>query len=404
MRLAPVGMTVLVVAGIASAGEPSSERERRVSACAACHPSEYDNWSRGPHANSFRSLERYRDRVLGDPGLHPPDLVESFERGVPEECRGCHAPAGLFGAILEPAAEGSARVFWSRVPPARDATSAGTGVDCLTCHVDEAGRIRRAASGANASGARPAARSTSVPESCGPVGSPALADQTFCFVCHSDTARQYLQVKYVLPRDVRGRMDERGCGGCHQEYREDGSATHYTFWKDGPTEKGMPSRAVFDRVRVTVADSAEAPSARIELANDFSPHEFPSQSLPEFAVRVEVLPGRDVASSSGVFRLNRKSAEDRKYRERGETEKMPGGVVGTILLPFEAGISLDVPLDQVPVAAGCQVTVSVRYKSQYWLPDERAHEIYRKSEPCALAGAARAARGSESSEVQASPR
>lgn len=386
MRAALLPFAVLVLCRGVSAGEPpreaSSERARQLSACAGCHPDAYANWAKGPHASSFHSLEKYRESVLGRPELHPPDLVRSFEPGVPEECRGCHAPAALFGSVVASAAEGSARVSWASVPPARPADSAATGVDCLTCHVDELGRIRKASGAPTPSGSHATDAPASSGAGCRPVASPALADQTFCFVCHSDTAKQYLQVKYVLPRDVRAQMDARGCGSCHQEYGEDGRSTHYTFWKDGPPSKRESFRTVFDRVRVSLERRSGASFARAELVNDFAPHEFPSQSLPEFAVHVEVRTAKGQAASSAMFRLNRKSEEDRKSRERGEAEKIPGGVVGKILMPFEPGASVEVPIRESSLGSGCEVAISVRYKSQYWLPDAQARQVYERTEPC----------------------
>ncbi|QDU85150.1 hypothetical protein Pla163_22760 [Planctomycetes bacterium Pla163] len=193
--------------------------------CAECHAQVFEEWSSGPHADSWT-------------GAAVRKLSGDFSN---QDCIDCHAPQPVF-------VTGIAERVLPRIERRVE------GVDCITCHALPDGGV--------------AGSFTSETVACRPEATVALTRADFCAGCHDQhqTVQQW--------RDSRWAAEGIDCIDCHMPLRDGTPSGGRRHGMHGGTDLVMLQSAV--EVRGSRVDDDPANGWLIEIENVGAGHSFPT--------------------------------------------------------------------------------------------------------------------------------
>lgn len=350
-----VGVLLLFLALLENAFGQSGELQ--LNDCASCHQEFWSSWRQGPHAYAAEALNVFRGEVLRNPELHGTLKVLQAQKSEDRQCQRCHAPQNLFEHFFTvPGAPGVDK-HWTELPEPRD-KSTQTGVDCLSCHKSFGRVVSKAENASGTTSVEPTPR-------CKPIPVSALGAKEFCFTCHAGPASEWLKTRPFLSSESRQKFGDLGCYGCHADTVHRSRPLQGSSWHQYKIEK---YRKIFGELKLSYEKVGQDEYLLLQ-APTLAPHSIPSQSVHEFLFTVP--------SSNGfivIARLNIKKAEDARFAKEFPGQEPPGGVIGDSMDVSGKGLATRFRFN-VAEKIGRPKKVTVKYKSQYWLPDTQAVDL-----------------------------
>jgi len=350
-----------------------TERVKANQQCGSCHQKEYENWSDGPHAYTYRSMRKlYETASDSTAGLFPRSYGKWIHLNM-SVCFQCHAPENLYETNFKGVeyAQNAAQINENTFPdlhkmgkPRTDPLTFTTGVDCYTCHYNG----ERVITGPDfkADGAK-----AQMPGYCNPLPTPFFTTNTNCVTCHT-FAHETQEAN--LAKGLK--FEETNCIRCHQEYDAHGKGTHFEDWRFAdrkrhpqPDVKG----GLFESMKIKVLPGTQARLA-VDWANTVSPHGLTECGEIVLQIAVQDAAGRRVLQKE--IRLNRKAQHDEHLRKQLMGEEPPG-IVGYPFDPSDPAIHEVWELEGKNIRGG-KIMLTAIDKAQYWGDDRIGVEIYKK--------------------------
>ena len=353
--------------------DATTDRVLAVQKCGSCHQEEYQNWSDGPHAYSYRSMrklyETASDSVLG----YFPKAYGTWIQQNMNICFQCHATENLYETNFK-------GIEYTKSPslikeaifpdlrqmgrPRIDPQTFTTGIDCYTCHFNG----ERVITGPDF---KPDPSKTQMPGYCNPLPSAFFTTNSNCYTCHNfaaDTQEANLHSGMEF--------EETNCIECHQEYDAKNKGTHFFDWRFADRKKHPEEHAkggLFESMEIQVVQG-DVPKLTVDWRNTVSPHGLTEcgEVVVEFVV--EDQNGKRVLKED--IRLNRKSQHDVHLRKQLFGEEPPG-IVGYQFDPSDPPIHEEFPLNGKYIQSG-KILVTALDKAQYWGDDKIGVHIYKK--------------------------
>lgn len=350
-----------------------TDRVKAVQQCGTCHQQEYQSWSDGPHAYSYRSMRKlYETASDSTAGLFPKAYGNWIHLNM-NICFQCHATENLYETNFKGVeyAQSASQINDSTFPdlhkmgkPRTDPLTFTTGIDCYTCHYNG----ERVITGPNFK-ADPS--KTQMPGYCNPLSTPFFTTNTNCVTCHT-FAHETQEAN--LAKGLK--FEETNCIRCHQEYDAHGKGTHFDDWRFADRKRHPTPHAkggLFESLKIKVVPGTPA-HLTVDWANTVSPHGLTECGEVVLQIVVRDAAGRQVLQKE--IRLNRKAQHDEHLRKQLMGEEPPG----TVGYPFDPS---DPPIHEVYELAGKnirsgKILLSAIDKAQYWGDDRIGVQVYQK--------------------------
>jgi|CXWL01.1.fsa_nt_gi hypothetical protein len=342
--------------------ETALSRPQQVEKCGSCHAQAFENWKKGPHANSYKML-RAHDAYIDSSNNFPPSYNAFVEANMEPICASCHTGQNIFETNFDgvdhqaPVNLIAREKFPRSIEQAytRDLKSepdTATGVDCLTCHVLGERVVTNADS--------------KVSDDSGLLKSKLFSDNASCFSCHHHQVSTMKELVAAKALD-----QEKSCVQCHQEYDADGKGTHYLYWRNDPKDKKRPARLqIFESVGLEETAVGGRPSLKVSWTNTGTPHGYSECGEARSVVTALLKNGKTKVLAELL--LNRKNFFD-------AIEKMPPH--------FKAGQNGDEFVymhGREPVVAAVdprqvdRVLLTGWVKPQYWSHEKEFVQVYER--------------------------
>lgn len=332
-------------------------REKQVEKCGSCHKEVYNDWLSGPHAYAYTGLLEHKRYVSGSANF--PDVYKPFlNKNTDQLCASCHSGDNIFESnfkgigLQTPMDSVTTANFPEAYKPAhtRPAATAGTGVDCITCHVQNQRVLTLNTSKASADSGIYASNLFSNNQACNP--------------CH----HHQVQTMNELVKD--GQLPAPiGCNDCHlQTNATTGKRRHYYYWRKDPADKVRPGKLViFEDIKVTLSGRRLAFSWK----NTRMPHDFSECGDALCIVRLVYKNGKKVKVLE--HNLNRRNY----FCERGNMP--PHFSLGKSGNEFKYGAfnEQEVIIPRSPDLVA--IEISGYTKPQYWSNEKEYSCVYTKT-------------------------
>ena len=329
----------------------SMSRTDQSKKCSTCHKQEYENETKGPHANAYRLLKEHAAFVNSK--SYNCDFYTQKVNTHFNDCVSCHAPQDLFQTILKDTQNNPDLLIKSLVAlshplPAKrmDETSRISSIDCMNCHYDGTNLISlhhiSTKEDSNAS-LQTVERITK--------------NNLTCYTCHYDVIRT-INAPFAIQK-----TGSVMCVSCHQEYDNNGKGTHYFYWKHNPSDKvNKEFNSIIEDFQFQY--TADKKSGTIVWTNTTIPH--PMSPGPELIIVCTVMDKDSNVLGKKEIRINKKKEFDADQFETLGKHNLYGVEGNDVMVHGE---KLNYPIDLTKPEDASMIKLSIIHKAQYWFPD-----------------------------------
>lgn len=340
-------------------------RVEQVKMCGSCHPKEYENEMKGPHANAYKMLEAHI-AYANSPNFDQQEYCK-YITTIKGNCVGCHATQTLFQEVFNkmPDNQESADklIATPRGGPEirKDLTSHITGIDCITCHYDGNSVVTKLGSSSQPN----AASVGKCAPYCMPKKSAIFSSNASCVPCHME------QVQMLDNNFEAGIIKSKDCNTCHAEYDTKGKYTHYYYWAHDPANKKRPEHLdMFAGIACNINSSRNG--VDITWTNTAMPH--PVSVCTELRAKLTAYDEKGNIIASKTIHANRKPEQDQTLQKFYTGRPVPGGHDFT-MGGKEKSKSFTMPLPTTQHGKIKVVVEGVKME-QYWLSDTIGTKIH----------------------------
>jgi hypothetical protein len=341
--------------------DTNATRTAQIENCGSCHKEVYENWKIGPHASSFTLLD-FHDRMLDTSKSFPASYNKFVEANMKSICITCHTGKNVFetnfaginhtGLTASLTKEKMPNVFLQAF--GRDLNNkndVSSGVDCITCHVQNDQVVTHINSTAG--------------DSSGLIKSRFFSDNMNCYSCHHHqvSTMKELADKKEIPSEIN-------CVSCHQEYTGKKKGTHYFFWRNDHASKRRPEHLdIFESAKLNFSKKGHLTLLKFNWTNNLMPHGF-SECGEAKCVLIAVYKNKKEKVLSTHY-LNRKDFFDKQNMPQHFRTGKNGNQ-----FEFNKPLIEETVIDNFDLLD--HIIVLGYAKPQYWSNEKEFKEVFRK--------------------------
>ncbi len=237
------------------------QRTAQIQLCASCHKDVYENWKMDSHSNAYITLENHA-KLIDSSKNFPKEYNKFVKERMESVCLACHTGKNLYETNFAGINHSSLLKLLNKdsFPNAykqafsreiKDKNNLTSGVDCITCHVQNNQVVTNANSKAS--------------DTLGLIKSHFFSSNMNCYSCHHHQVETMNEL--VASKKLSAEIN---CVSCHQEYTPKGKGTHYFYWRNDHASKKRPKHLnIFECVKIEIQDKQ---IVKFNWTNTVMPH------------------------------------------------------------------------------------------------------------------------------------
>lgn len=341
----------------------TNPRGLQVMECAKCHQKQFDNWLKGPHANSFIMWNNYNSNLHLEDKYTPMFSKLGKIHETRMKCLYCHAGPNVEDVLHEKLAKSAHTKVTDRLVLSAwtgsfskefDRPFQQSGTDCLSCHVRNNEVLvdpQRNSSGQYGNW-RHVVEKTHYSQ-----------PKNTCIACHVTTMHMQSELK---------KEGNNQCLNCHGQKDKDGKFTHYFYWHLNKNKADQPPSPRYGIFELLSVQSPRKNNENAMLEWRLSQVAHAGTECNEMVLKVDVYDNKDRIVFEHKIRLNNRQEMietfNRSTMKYFNQVNPPVGEEGFAFGPNTKDVKFPIPLNKIRDHG--VIRLHAILKERFWWPDE----------------------------------